>query len=156
MKRLFTTLAFLLLSTSVRAENSALPMLEEDLIKAITSAITLTEFTAVIDIKKVKRLPETEEYGWVGQKVQADVIEVISGKGPAENMSIEYVEYVEVDDVYLIQPDKPVMISLCKDGGSWFWAGVGTYFDASPDVVARAKVIAERHNYTPISREFCE
>ncbi len=80
-----------------------------------------------------------------GQKVQADVIEVISGKGPVENMSIEYVEYVEVDDVYLIQPDKPVMISLCKDGGSWFWAGVGTYFDGSPGLVAGA--IAEQHNY---------
>lgn len=79
---------------------------------------------------------------------------MISGKGPVENMSIEYVEYVEVDDVYLIQPDKPVMISLCKDGGSWFWAGAGTYFDASPGLVAGA--IAKQHNYTPISREFCE
>lgn len=146
-------LPFLLLPTACIATETS--QVNKELIAGLESAITKTDLTIVVQEKSAKLLANTEEDGWVAEQITAEVIQVISGSGAAEKELFHYIQYTEVDSTNNLSP-KPVMVSLCKDADTWYGAGVGTYFSLTPERLAIAKEIANKHHHQPLSRAFCD
>lgn len=153
-KKSFKRLLPFLLLPSVCVASERLEM-DENLRAGIESAITKTDLTVVVQEKSAKLLAETEEDGWIAEQITAEVISVLSGQGVTEKQLLNYIQYTELDSTNTLSQEA-VMVSLCKEAETWYGAGVGTYFQLSPEQLTAAKQIAEKHQNQPSSRAFCE
>lgn len=153
-KKPFKRLLPLLLLPSACVASERLEM-DENLRAGIKSAITKTDLTVVVQEKSAKLLAGTEEDGWIAEQITAEVISVLSGQGVTEKQLLNYIQYTELDSTNTLSQEV-VIVSLCKEAETWYGAGVGTYFQLSPEQLAAAKQIAEKHQNQPSSRAFCE
>lgn len=125
---------------------------EAFMLEAIEDFISSTPYCALIQHTSVDVSPDPNDPYSEKNIYHARVLETFRGQN-FNNISYILISDKGADSTLI---KEPVVITLCADKEGFFWPGTGSMFEATEEVVKKARKIGQKLNFVKQSFPDCE